>query len=137
MMNQGGVILRLIDVTLLLLFSFISVSEISERSFIKLPKSTQTLPTLPDKEDLLVVGITPQGTFLVEDETRVLNNFQALEEYIINKNNKNLRENIATRVRIRANWNTHMKYVVALVNLCDSLKIPKGLDVVLKEGNTL
>jgi len=137
MMNQGGIILRLIDVTLLLLFSFISVSEISERSYIKLPKSTQTLPSLPDKEYLLVVGITPQGTFLVEDETRVLHDFQALEEYITNKSQKNSKENIATRVRIRAHWNTHMKYVVALVNLCDSLKIPKGMEVLLKEGSTL
>lgn len=135
MMSQGGIVIRLIDVVLILLFGFISISEISSKSMIHLPKSTQTQYSLPDKENLLIVGITPQGKFLVEDESRLLSDFQSLKNYILNKNDENIKNKIETRVRIRSNWNTPIKYTIAVANLCDELKIPKGMDVVLKNSN--
>ena len=135
MMNQGGIVIRLVDVVLILLFGFISISEISSKSIIHLPKSTQTEYSLPDKENLLIVGITPQGKFLVEDESQLLSDFQSLKNYILNKNEKNQKNKIETRVRIRSNWNTPIKYTIAVANLCDELKIPKGMDVVLKNSN--
>lgn len=135
MMNQGGIVIRLIDVVLILLFGFISISEISSKSIIKLPKSSQTQYSLPDKENLLIVGITPKGQFLVEDESHMLSDFLSLKNYILKTNDKNRENNIETRVRIRSNWNTPIKYTIAVANLCDDLKIPKGMDVILKSNN--
>lgn len=131
MMSQGGIVIRLIDVVLILLFGFISISEISSRSFIKLPKSDQSLYTFPDPEDLVIIGITPDGKFLVNDESEVIANFRDLKNYLITKNQANIKNHIETRVRIRSNWNSPIKYTLAVANLCDLLYIPKGMDVIL------
>ncbi|UCE04990.1 MAG: hypothetical protein JSW07_15385, partial [bacterium] len=113
-MNHGGIVIRLIDVVLILLFGFISISEISSKSLIHLPKSKQMAYSLPDREDLLIIGITPEGTFLIEDESEILTDFIALKYYIVLKHEENLKNNVETRVRIRSNWSTPIKYTLAV-----------------------
>ncbi len=135
MTSGNATVIRLIDVVLILLFGFISISEISSRSALELPKSTQMAYVYPDKEDLLVIGITPSGRFLVEDETKVIDEFSSLRAYIEDKKAANLENKIETRVRIRSNWNTPIKYTLAVANLCDELQIPKGVDVILERKN--
>jgi len=132
MTSGNGTVIRLIDVVLILLFGFISISEISSRSALDLPKSTQMAYAYPDKEDLLIIGITADGKFLVEDETEVMADFSALKYYIVTKYEENLKNKIDTRVRIRSNWNTPIKYTLAVANVCDLLQIPKGVDVILE-----
>ena len=61
-MSKGGNILRLIDIVLILLFGFISISEVSQRSRIRLAESTETPQSPPDKEEIIVVGISPEGS---------------------------------------------------------------------------
>lgn len=135
MMNQGGIVIRLIDVVLILLFGFISISEVSSKSLIHLPKSKQMVYSLPDRENLLIVGITSDGKFLVNDETEMVENFSALKYYIVMKHEENLKNNVETRVRIRSNWNTPIKYTIAVANVCDMLNIPKGMDVILNTND--
>ncbi len=131
-MLKGGIIVRLIDVVLILLFGFISISEISRKSKIFLPKSTQTQPTNPDHESILIIGITSQGKYLVNNESLMISDFESLREYIIEKNKTDLLNDSRTRVRIRSNWNTPIRYTVFLANLCDDLNIAKGIDVIRK-----
>jgi len=133
MMSQGGVVIRLIDVVLILLFGFISISEISSKSLIHLPKSKQMNYALPDKEDLLIIGITEDGKFLIEAESEMIEDFNSLKYYIVTKHDENMKNKIDTRVRIRSNWNTPIKYTIAVANVCDMLQIPKGMDVVLNK----
>lgn len=130
-MNQGGIVIRLIDVVLILLFGFISISEISSKSLVQLPKSKQMTYALPDKEDLLIIGITADGKFLVEEESEMIEDFNSLKFYIVTKHAENVRNKVDTRVRIRSNWDTPIKYTIAVANVCDMLQIPKGMDVVL------
>ncbi|MCU0644621.1 MAG: biopolymer transporter ExbD [bacterium] len=135
MMSQGGIVIRLIDVVLILLFGFISISEISSKSLVNLPKSSQTNYSLPDKENLLIIGIMPDGQYLIENENELISNFDALKFYIVTKNDENIQNKIETRVRIRSNWDTPIKHTLALANLCDFLAIPKGIDVILKSDD--
>ncbi|MDZ7332272.1 MAG: biopolymer transporter ExbD [candidate division KSB1 bacterium] len=132
MTSGNATVIRLIDVVLILLFGFISISEISSRSVLELPKSTQMAYVYPDKEELLIIGITKEGKFLVEDESKVITDFGTLREYVETKRLENIKNKIDTRVRIRSNWNTPIKYTLALANLCDQLGIPKGVDVILE-----
>jgi len=132
MMSQSGIVIRLIDVVLILLFGFISISEISSKSMIHLPKSKQMSYALPDPEDLLIIGITPDGKFLINDETELIDDFDVLKYYIVTKHEENIKNNVETRVRIRSNWNTPIKYTIAVANVCDMLHIPKGMDVILR-----
>lgn len=133
-MGQGGLIIRLIDIVLILLFGFISISEISSTSVIQLPQSKQMLYSFPDRESLVIIGITADGKYLVENESEVISDFNNLKYYINTKLQENQSENIETRVRIRSNWNTPIKYTLAVANFCDYLKIPKGVEIVLKGG---
>jgi biopolymer transport protein ExbD len=136
MMNQGGIVIRLIDIVLNLLFGFISISEISSRSVIHLPKSEQVTYSLPDKEALTIIGITAEGKFIVEDETEAITDFNELKNYLIAKQEENEKNKIAMRVRIRSEWKAPIKYTLAVANLCDYLCIPKGMDVSLKGKNS-
>lgn len=131
-MSKGGIIVRLIDVVLILLFGFISISEISRKSKIELPKSAQTPPTNPDAESILIIGIKEDGTYLVNNESEVIANFMDLKDYILDHNEKDLLNNRQTRVRIRSNWNTPIKYTITLAYLCDELNIATGIDVIRK-----
>lgn len=134
-MSQGGIVIRLIDVVLILLFGFISISEISSKSLVELPKSSQTKYSLPDNENLLIIGIMPDGRYVIENENEFVFDFDAVKFYVVSKNEENIRNKIDTRVRIRSNWDTPIKYTLMLANLCDYLGIPKGIDVILKSDH--
>lgn len=133
-MGQSGLIIRLIDIVLILLFGFISISEISSTSVIQLPKSKQMLYSFPDRESLVIIGITADGKFLVENESEIISDFNDLTDYITSKLKANKDEKIDTRVRIRSNWNTPIKYTLAVANFCDHLNVPKGIEIILKSN---
>lgn len=128
-MGASGTMLRLIDVVFILLFGFISISEISEKSNIELPKSTETPPSNPDKEHVLFVGINSQGSYLVESESQSIGSVGGLYAYLQSKVDAANRAGEALRVRIRSNWDTPIKYTMAAADICDNLNIPKGIDV--------
>ncbi|MFQ5709394.1 MAG: ExbD/TolR family protein [bacterium] len=132
-MGTSGTLIRLIDVVFILLFGFISISEISQKSQIELPKSTETPKSNPDREEVVFIGITRAGEYLVENENKMITDSQTLYYYLMNKiNGKTPQENI--RVRIRSNWDTPIKYTMAVTNICDDLNLPKSIDVLRLGG---
>lgn len=121
--------IRLIDVVFILLFGFISISEISERSKVDLPKSTETPPSNPDKERVFFLGIDQQGHYLVENESKTLAGARELFFYLREKSGAVRDQGESLRVRIRSNWDTPIKYTMAAADICDNLGIVKGIDV--------
>ncbi|MBN2012381.1 biopolymer transporter ExbD [candidate division KSB1 bacterium] len=131
-MQKGGIIVRLIDVVLILLFGFISISEISRHSQIELPTSEATPLTNPSNGETLIIGINRDGNFLVDNETQTLTSHDELVGYI-DKQLAGLEDSEKRpRVQIRANWDTPIKYTIALANLCDQRQLLKGIDVIRK-----
>ena len=128
-MNGSTIILRLIDVVLILLFGFISISEISRQTKITLPKSENIQITNPDKESILLIAITDDGHYLVENEAKRVSDPKDLKIYIEYKQKEYESKKSQMRVRIRSNFNTPVRYTVMLANLCDILNIPKSIDV--------
>ena len=122
-------LVRLIDVVLILLFGFIAISEVAYRSQIDLPDSDQTPHSYPDKEEILIIGIMPNGLYLVEEETMAISNMETMQHYIQKKKREYEAHQIEMRIRIRSAWNAPIKYMMALGDLCDELGIPKGMDV--------
>lgn len=121
--------MRLIDVVLILLFGFISISEISRRTQITLPKSKNIRISDPDKEAILIVGITKNGHYLIENESEVITNARLLRYYIVTKRAEFEKKNAELRVRIRSDFNAPVKYTILLANICDAMQIPKSIDV--------
>jgi biopolymer transport protein ExbD len=128
-MSNGGNMLRLIDIVLILLFGFISISEVSHRSKIQLAKSTETPPTPPDNETIIVVGVSPKGAYLVDNESLLLSTAQELRDYLMYEKLKAAETNTRLKVRVRPNWNTPIEHAMAVAAICDQLQLPKGLDV--------
>ena len=125
----SGSLIRLIDVVFILLFGFISISEISERSKIELPESAETPPSHPDKEKVLFLGIDSEGKYLVENETKVIFSPQDLFYYLQGKAAEVRQSGDELRVRIRSNFDTPIKFTMAAADICDNLQVQKGIDV--------
>jgi len=128
-MGTSGTLIRLIDVVFILLFGFISISEVSQKSKIDLPKSSETPPSNPDKEHVLFVGINSEGHYLIENETEALRTPQDLYGYLRHAVQEAVGRGDDLRVRIRSNWDTPIKFTMAAADICDHLNIQKGIDV--------
>lgn len=128
-MGKGGIIIRLIDITLLLLFGFLVSSEINKKSFVKLPQSNIKLKREIDDAELLIVGIKQDTTVYLEGENRPIANLEDLYNLILTRNQsyKQLKRNF--RVRIRSHWNLPIKYTMRIANFCRSHDIPVGMDI--------
>lgn len=132
--RPSGLIIRLIDVVLILLFGFIAISELSKKSKIKLAKSETVPATAPDRETVVYIGVLPDGRYLVDGERRVIQDLRTLAEYINRERVRLNRRNIRMRLRIRTNYNAPVKHAFAVVNICQDMKIPVGLDVIKVGG---
>jgi biopolymer transport protein ExbD len=128
-MSRGGMFIRLIDVVLILLFGFISISELSEKSPIQLPVSSQTPPSPPDPEKVLFVAITADGRYVLEQQENRSILASQLRGYLQAAKRTADDEGLELRVRVRSNWNTPIKYTMYVADLCDELDIAKGIEV--------
>lgn len=125
---KGDIVIRLIDVVLILLFGFISISQVSRNSQIDLPKSTQIPLSNPDKEEILIINITKNGEYLVDDETRTING-DSLYNYIYQKKKLFEADEALIRVRIRSDRDAPARFTFDLATICDHLNIAKSIDV--------
>jgi len=135
-MSGGGIIVRLIDIVLLLLFGFLVISEIEKKSPVSLPQSTATVQNAPEKDELLVLDImhseksSNKINYFIEGEELYLVDFRSVIDKI--KRRKNTLETEFKRklkVRIRSNWNIPIKYTMKIVKFCQSNGVKVGLDV--------
>ncbi len=130
-MGTSGFIVRFVDVVLILLFGFISISSVRATE-VELATSTETPAPPPDVEEAVFVAIRPDGTFLVEDEQVEIRGARALLTY--------LSAELATygdtpvKVRIRASRTAPMRYLVDAARVCDELGVAKALEVEMAEG---
>jgi len=127
-MTTGGMIVRLIDVVLILLFGFISISEITEKSDVNLAESSKMEPSQPEDELVVIVAIVKNGDFLVENESKRLGSPQQLLQYLAEAKTK-YKSSRNLRISIRPAWDTPIKRTMYVAAICDRLNISKGIAV--------
>lgn len=130
-MQKSGFVVRFVDVVLILLFGFISISSVRATE-IDLAESTETPPPLPVTEEVIFVGIRPDGTYLVDDESVELRGARALLGFLAEEV-----EGMGDRpvtVRIRASHDTPMGFLVDAARVADELGLPKALEVRMAGG---
>lgn len=130
-MRKSGFVVRFVDVVLILLFGFISISSVRATE-IDLPESTETPPPSPATEEVVFVGIRPDGTYLVDEETEELQGARALFDFLVREVER-LGDRPVT-VRIRASHDTPMGYLVDAARVADELGLPKALEVRMAGG---
>lgn len=128
-MVGGGMMIRLIDVVLILLFGFISISEVSDQADIQLPTSKLTPNKAPAEEEIVVVGITKQGQYILKHGRIKLDSTEKLEQYLQQMQAKASDAGGSFRVRIRPHKETAIRYTMQVAAICDRLNIAKGIDV--------
>jgi len=125
-MQNSGFVVRFVDVVLILLFGFISISSV-QATEIELAESTETPAPLPEVEQVVFVGIRPDGTYLVDEERREVRGPNALLQFIAAEVTR--LGDSPVKVRIRASRDTPMRYLVDAARVCDQLGLPKALEV--------
>ena len=130
-MQRSGFVVRFVDVVLILLFGFISISSIRETE-LTLPVSTEARAPAVDLEEIVFVGITPDGTYLVDGERTRIDGGNALYDYL--KGRLLSLGDVPVKVRLRASQETPMRYLVDAGRVCDALGVRKSFEVQLHVG---
>ena len=130
-MGKSGFVVRFVDVVLILLFGFISISSVRATE-IDLADSTETPAPLPETADVVFVGIRSDGTYLVDDERIEVRGAQELLRFIDAELDR--LGDRPVKVRIRASYDTPMLYLVNAARVCDELGVPKALEVQMRSG---
>jgi biopolymer transport protein ExbD len=130
-MRKSGFVVRFVDVVLILLFGFISISSV-RASEIELPQSTETPAPPPALEDVIFVGIRPDGTYLVDEERVEVRGPRELLRFVEAELGR-LGDG-PVKVRIRASRDTPMRYLVDAARVCDELGVAKALEVQMTTG---
>ncbi|MDZ7292794.1 MAG: biopolymer transporter ExbD [candidate division KSB1 bacterium] len=118
---SAGMIVRMIDIVMILLFGFICTAELSTQSKITLPATVELPAVNPDPEMVVFVGILRDGTYLLENETSGTQSLDKLEQYLLAKRNELAKSRYKMRVRLRANHDTPIRFVMKAADICDRI----------------
>ncbi len=125
-MGKSGFVVRFVDVVLILLFGFISISSVRATE-IELAESSETPAPTPETEEILFVGIRTDGTYLVDEERVELRGVRELYSFVGAELDRI--GDRPVKVRIRASHDTPMRYLVDAARVCDELGVAKALEV--------
>jgi len=132
-MRKSGFIVRFVDVVLILLFGFISISSIRETE-VELPTSTETPPAPPERQEIIFVGITSDGSYLVRDEQLRLEGPAALYRFLSDYVDD---AEAPVKVRLRASHDTPMRFLVEASRVCDALGVDRAFEVLVQQGRVV
>ncbi len=125
----AGMIVRMIDIVMILLFGFICTAELSSQSKIELPVTVELPPSNPDAEIVVYVAVTREGNYLWADEKQGTADPAVLEGFLAAKKSELTRSRYKMRVRIRANQDTPVRFVMQAAAICDRIDVLKTVDV--------
>ncbi|MGB1656458.1 MAG: ExbD/TolR family protein [Longimicrobiales bacterium] len=130
-MQKSGFVVRFVDVVLILLFGFISISSVRATE-IELPESTETGAPPPEVEEVVFVSIRTDGTYLVDEERVEIRGARNLFAWVAAE--VDAMGDVPVKVRIRASHDTPMRYLVDAARVCDELGVDKTLEVLMSVG---
>lgn len=125
-MSNSGFILRFVDVVLILLFGFISISSIKP-SEVNPPESSEAPSLPPSEQEEVFIGIHKNGVFSVEGGSIKLSSVGKLRSYLIDQKSKY--KDIEFKVRLRASRTAPMRYLMRAAALCDEIGLHKSIEV--------
>lgn len=127
-MTQGGLIIRLIDIALIILFGFISISDIKVKAQIKLPTPMQE-QTAKNEQLYVIVRINADNLFQIANtaESLHIETLPALEESLLSLRDDLLQKNQSLYVLIEPHEESAVQTTVYVMDICTRLNIAKNL----------
>jgi biopolymer transport protein ExbD len=129
MMSSGSTVIRYIDICMNLLFGFICFSELSHRDKIELATTVELKPAPPDAEMVVFVGVQSNGVYLLDGEKIRTPDPKVVEQYLLARKAELAQRKYKMRVRVRANYDTPVRFVMRAVDLCDRIDVARSVDV--------
>lgn len=132
-MQKGGIIIRLIDVAMIILFGFIAISDIKVRAQIKLPSDEpqQEQQNEPKEPVLIFVKVDEAQGFVVERDEEVIFSTSdkiELEANLANLVNFNGTIGQETVVLISPDEDSPIQLTVDVLDICERNQIPKNIN---------
>lgn len=127
-MRSAGFVVRFVDIVLILLFGFISISSIRETE-IELPVSTETPPAPSELFEPLYVAIRSDGAYLVDEERQALRGGDELHGFLSQRLTSIRPADV--KVYLRASYDAPMRYLIEAARICDALGVPKAFEVLM------
>ncbi|KAA3616499.1 MAG: hypothetical protein DWQ05_12275 [Calditrichaeota bacterium] len=127
-MNNGGFIIRLIDITLIILFGFISISDLKVQALIKLPSVVEG-DAAKQKITPLVVKIANNESFeFIENrKSKKAESLKELEVYFEAYLAKNPGQKNKTLVFIQPDIESSVQTTVAVIDICRKFELIRNL----------
>jgi len=137
MTRKSGTVLRLIDVVFILLFGFLSISEISRRGIFQLPRKLEVETDAP-VPSAIIVEISQGGDFICGNEKLVLDEsdpegrMELLKWYIQAEYNKRA-DLEGVLVEIRSDRKAAIQHAIDVKDVCDNIGVVSSIGVVVEE----
>jgi biopolymer transport protein ExbD len=119
-------VLRLIDIVLILLFGFISISHIDRSIAVELPQASYLPELPPDFENWAVVAVDESGAWICGFGKLVMQDPAGLENWLLGE-----KEAGVTHVRLRMEKTRPSAEVAQLKSLCEKLDLALALEVLV------
>lgn len=128
-MTKGGIIIRLIDVAMIILFGFIVISDIKVRAQIKLPSDEQPSEAREIERKLIFVEISSQEALRVKEGDNVteVTDIEALEKRLVQLHHQYESEGIEMVVIIDPDQDSIIQMTVEVLDICERNQIAKNI----------
>lgn len=136
---RGGMIIRLIDVVLILLFGFLAISDIQMRRQIRMPGPSEEQKLPEEKKDVYIfIKIDNQGQFAIEmDQTESFStsDLSELRERLTKTADDTYARELNPIVIIDPALDASVQSVISVFDICEEERLPKSINVQLAGKN--
>ena len=131
-MNKGGIIIRLIDIAMIILFGFIAISDIKVSAQIKLPSQEEEPRNEKEEQPAFVfVRVDPERGYIVEENEKtiaVTTETAALESVLIDLANQHRAGGGKMVVLIEPDGDSIIQQTVDVLDVCERNGIPMNIN---------
>lgn len=131
-MTKGGLIIRLIDVAMIILFGFIAISDLKVRAQIKLPAPQEEPQPQPLRDPILLsVRIAADGFVNIYESENLLmttDAFPEVENFLRKRFERIRSQDDEMIVLIEPHGDSPIQQTVDVLDICERHQIPKSLN---------
>lgn len=131
-MGNGSMIIRYIDIALTVLFGFIAISDIEQKTQVRLPRSVSAVST-PTVINTVSLVVLPGPVYtLLEGTTEVISDpeLERVEQQLLNVRQKYLDQQQDIIVLIQPEPNSPVQLTVNVLDICERNQIQRNINYV-------
>ncbi|RIK73064.1 hypothetical protein DCC62_18205 [candidate division KSB1 bacterium] len=131
-MGNPSMIIRYIDIALTVLFGFIAISDVEQKTQVKLPHHVSAVST-PTRINTVSLIVLPGPMYtLMEGATEITSNaeLEAVEQVLLNVRQKYLDQNQDIIVLIQPDPNSPVQLTVNVLDVCERNQIQRNINYV-------